>query len=216
MVLHDVIERAKDGFAIASSRSALPLRVQSTSPRGFGGRCFTIRIDKTAIESGNVMKVLPLLAALTLCSTLPTGSSANAQWTAQTADLTSYKARKKDIAPLGPRLAQIRQRAALTWEHLAAIIGVSRRAVHLWSAGGSITPANMEKITRLDERISEMVSRRPLAIRDRLFEIYEVASDRSIARTSRPQSGVMFTDSSLEGIGTSLGRKQAVVRPRQA
>lgn len=46
-------------------------------------------------------------------------------------------------------LKEVRERAGLTWDQIARLFGVSRRAVHLWAAGGRMTAANEETLMRV-------------------------------------------------------------------
>ena len=46
-------------------------------------------------------------------------------------------------------IAELRRRSGLTWEQLAHLFGVSRRALHFWASGKAMTPANAERLQRL-------------------------------------------------------------------
>lgn len=53
------------------------------------------------------------------------------------------------VAPLRHRphpAADLRLRSGLTWEQMAQIFGVSRRAVHFWVSGGRMTVENERKL----------------------------------------------------------------------
>lgn len=43
----------------------------------------------------------------------------------------------------------LRKESGLTWDQLARLFGVSRRAVHLWASGGRMNAANQELLTTL-------------------------------------------------------------------
>jgi DNA-binding transcriptional regulator YiaG len=43
----------------------------------------------------------------------------------------------------------LRDLSGLTWDQLARLFGVSRRALHLWASGGRMNAANQEQLTRL-------------------------------------------------------------------
>lgn len=43
----------------------------------------------------------------------------------------------------------LREKSGLTWDQLGRLLGVSRRAVHLWAAGGRINARHLELLTRL-------------------------------------------------------------------
>jgi transcriptional regulator with XRE-family HTH domain len=44
---------------------------------------------------------------------------------------------------------ELRDKSGLTWDQLGRLLGVSRRAVHLWAAGGRINARHLELLTRL-------------------------------------------------------------------
>jgi hypothetical protein len=45
-------------------------------------------------------------------------------------------------------LAEVRRLAGLTWEQIARLFGVTRRAVHSWASGGAMSAANDERLHR--------------------------------------------------------------------
>ena len=67
----------------------------------------------------------------------------------------------------------LRKESGLTWDQLARLFGVSRRAVHLWASGGRMNAANQELLTTLliavralagsspDERRAELLAPQP-------------------------------------------------------
>jgi hypothetical protein len=71
--------------------------------------------------------------------------------------------RLQDIAHTAPQpvhafavaemLRVIRRRTSLTWDHLASIFGVSRRSLHHWANGQTVTPENQHKVRTLHERV---------------------------------------------------------------
>lgn len=52
---------------------------------------------------------------------------------------------------LGPTstIRDLRELSGLTWEHLAKLFDVSRRALHLWDNGNAMTITNQEKLGRI-------------------------------------------------------------------
>ena len=66
-------------------------------------------------------------------------------------------------------LREIRTKSALTWEHLASIFSVSRRAVHHWARGNAVTAANRHKVKTLLERVRSMTGEEPFVIRSHLL-----------------------------------------------
>ena len=43
-------------------------------------------------------------------------------------------------------ISELRRISGLTWEHLAALFGVSRRSVHFWASGKPLNAANHERL----------------------------------------------------------------------
>jgi DNA-binding transcriptional regulator YiaG len=81
--------------------------------------------------------------------------------------------RKADPIPSSPAaraLAQIRQASDLTIEALAPLIGVSRRTLHNWFAGGEISQRNEERLRALAEAVGEIAAVEPETARERLME----------------------------------------------
>lgn len=69
--------------------------------------------------------------------------------------------------------------SGLTWDQLARYFGVSRRAVHLWAAGGRMSAANEEMLSRL------------VALVDSVRELDPAARRQAILRTG---SGLNIID----------------------
>jgi DNA-binding XRE family transcriptional regulator len=46
---------------------------------------------------------------------------------------------------------ELHAKSGLTWEQLGRLIGVSRRAVHLWAAGGRINARHLELVMQLHD-----------------------------------------------------------------
>lgn len=50
----------------------------------------------------------------------------------------------------------VHEASGLTWEQLGRVFGVSRRAVHLWAAGGRMNASNAEMLARLVSLLAEL------------------------------------------------------------
>jgi transcriptional regulator with XRE-family HTH domain len=61
---------------------------------------------------------------------------------------TLGKAQSAVEAP-GRKIAEARRLSGLTWEELAAVMGVTRRTLHLWANGRPIGAANQDRLSRL-------------------------------------------------------------------
>jgi DNA-binding transcriptional regulator YiaG len=49
----------------------------------------------------------------------------------------------------GAVIAELRRTSGLTWDQLARLCGVSRRSLHFWASGSTMTSANEEKLQRV-------------------------------------------------------------------
>jgi hypothetical protein len=72
--------------------------------------------------------------------------------------------------PAARSLARIKQASELTTEALAPLVGVSRRTLHLWLAGGQISQRNEERLRALAEAIEAIAAVAPETARARLME----------------------------------------------
>lgn len=61
---------------------------------------------------------------------------------------TLGKAQSAVEAP-GKKIAEARRLSGLTWEELSAVMGVTRRTLHLWANGRPIGAANEDRLSRL-------------------------------------------------------------------
>ncbi len=62
-------------------------------------------------------------------------------------------------------LAALRELSGLTWNQLARLFGVSRRAVHFWAEGRPLTPSHEEQLQRLLAVVQELDRGTPRANR---------------------------------------------------
>ena len=69
-----------------------------------------------------------------------------------------------------PTLKQIREASGLTIEAMAPLIGVSRRTLHGWLAGGQIGQRNEERLRALAEALEVIAATAPSPARERLME----------------------------------------------
>lgn len=74
-----------------------------------------------------------------------------------------------DLGDAASAVLEVRRISGLTWEQLASVLGVSRRAVHLWAAGRPLQPAN-EAVLRQVLTVVRLADReQPSATRRFLF-----------------------------------------------
>ena len=67
-------------------------------------------------------------------------------------------------------LARIRHASDLTIEAIAPLVGVSRRTVHNWFAGGNISQRNEERLRALAEAVEQIAAVEPATARERLMD----------------------------------------------
>jgi hypothetical protein len=70
---------------------------------------------------------------------------------------------------LALQLQQLKDSTGLTWSQLAALFGVTRRAVHFWARGGNITDDHLLRLQRLQEQLRSHVSDDPASTRTALM-----------------------------------------------
>jgi transcriptional regulator with XRE-family HTH domain len=63
----------------------------------------------------------------------------------------------------------LRSLSGLTWEQLAKLFGVSRRAVHLWASGGRMNSYHAELLRSVLSRVSAIVADTPAQRRERIL-----------------------------------------------
>lgn len=76
-------------------------------------------------------------------------------------------------AAVTPSVAQsvrdLREASGLTWEQLARIFGVSRRAVHNWANGGRMTVRHAEILSHISRLVADLPASDPASRRDLLL-----------------------------------------------
>lgn len=117
----------------------------------------TIRDDRTAFDStsagwmqqvrepvllGCMLAGLGTSSARALPLEIPPGVP---RATEQTSSGTSLA----EVEPAGVAIAELRRRSGLTWDQLARLFNVSRRALHFWASGKPMTPSNEEHLQRV-------------------------------------------------------------------
>ncbi len=95
------------------------------------------------------------------------------------------------------RVADLKGSSGLTWSQLAALFGVSRRAVHHWVQGGNMTAANVARLDALQLRLSEHMFASRTAARSWLFGLEPDGRSRYATWV-----GELTTPSAMERIGT--------------
>lgn len=82
-------------------------------------------------------------------------------------DRVPKQERRKTDAEL---VRSLRERSGLTWEILAKTLGVSRRSLHMWAAGATVTPAHRSVMNRFEELLDSFGPLSPAETKAKLFE----------------------------------------------
>jgi hypothetical protein len=78
---------------------------------------------------------------------------------------------RRVAAPSTAALVQeLHSKSGLTWDQLGRIFGVSRRAVHLWAAGGQINAKHLELLFNASATVSALKAESPAESKLMLFE----------------------------------------------
>ena len=73
------------------------------------------------------------------------------------------------LAPTAQRVRRLHDQSGLTWQQLARALGVSRRSIHAWAAGGRINARNMERLGRVEGVINGLSDPTAAGTRERLM-----------------------------------------------
>lgn len=76
-------------------------------------------------------------------------------------------AKVRDVSVL---VAELKTDSGLTADQLGRLLGVSRRSVHNWAAGATITPAREERVRALSDLVFSLPSKTPEERRARLLD----------------------------------------------
>lgn len=87
------------------------------------------------------------------------------------------------VSDAADKLRYLRDAAGVTWEQLAQGFGVSRRAIHLWAAGGRMSTANEATLRRIAENLAGMSKASSEDARNAMFSLLQ-AERRSHASAS--------------------------------
>lgn len=140
---------------------------------GYGGsRSSVLEVPRKGMET--VSGALPLSAAMD--SLLPCGEysvwrkgSVAIEFSGSQASGGSgakQKRRKTD----SELVRSLRERSGLTWEALAKTLGVSRRSLHMWAGGATVTPAHRSTMNRFEELLDSLGPLPPTEVKAKLFE----------------------------------------------
>ena len=67
------------------------------------------------------------------------------------------------------RVRQLKEDSGLTWDQLRRLLGVSRRAVHMWAGGGRINAQNEDRLVLVEQIVAALGGKTPADRRSRLL-----------------------------------------------
>jgi transcriptional regulator with XRE-family HTH domain len=109
-------------------------------------------------------------------------------------------------------IRRLRHESGLTWDQLARLFGVSRRAVHLWSTGGRLRAGNQELLSELIGLITTLPGSTPeekraalLAPRDDGGSIFDELRSRHASTEGDINRAPSVAARADQGEGTVLG-----------
>jgi hypothetical protein len=132
-----------------------------------------------------VQILLPMLAIYALSGPPTANTSVPASIPLQNVDATTYRgpiafglgdsgsAEFREVADpvqdLAPAIREVRDSVGLTWEQLALLFGVSRRAVHHWANGSKMTGKHAQRLGELRRAFAALPGTDPESRRAALF-----------------------------------------------
>lgn len=110
-------------------------------------------------------------------------------------------------------LSEIRRRTALTWDQLAKLFDVSRRAVHGWSAGQTLKPSHLERVQAVFDRLKTIKEGPTFKVRQALLAEQQGGSSSPSAHLERGEPILMSNPDSFSArIPTSKSSTMKIVR----
>jgi len=135
-------------------------------------------IQTGGLNGGSIpLKALVASASLLACASVPTqGVAVSSSKVSSTVAAPSFVAREQDVQLSGPEaLTEVRKRSALTWEQLASVLHVSRRAVHLWMSGQPMKLEHREALQTLLDRVRSMSNKSAFVVKQLLLKEHGIA-----------------------------------------
>jgi DNA-binding transcriptional regulator YiaG len=100
-----------------------------------------------------------------------------------------------DLSATALAVRRVRARTGLTWEELAKVLGVSRRAVHAWAAGGRLTHHHALRLRRVAEVLEAHDAGAPELTRAAVHAPTSAGTSlfQQLVRTTRPAARPAMT-----------------------
>ena len=96
------------------------------------------------------------------------------------------------MTPEMPGITQLHDRSGLTWEQLARMFGVSRRALHHWADGGRMTAAQQDLAVRLLRTVDSLGAADPAEARTALLAVDDSTGRSQVDRVRARQGSQRF------------------------
>lgn len=140
------------------------------------------RVSDSTSASGSMLRQIrePILVGLMLVVGVGTSSAQSlpAEMVSRThaAQQTTAGARVTQSERSGKAIAEVRRLSGLTWDQLARLFNVSRRAVHFWASGKAMTSGNEAHLQRLLAALRRIDRGSAGANRATLFTVHDDGS----------------------------------------
>lgn len=79
----------------------------------------------------------------------------------------------KSQASAADMITELRETTSFTWDQVSKMLGVSRRTVHLWAAGGNMAAHNEERLVNVLREVREIRNSNPGEERMKLLSLLD-------------------------------------------
>ena len=118
-------------------------------------------------------------------------------WATLTGYPLVFRISRPDLPSVSDRVEAFKYSSGLTWEQVARLFGVSKRAVMLWKAGGQMSAGHEERLALLLQRLSQAPTNDPVATRGWLLTVGKEGSapyQRWLSEVTRRPQPVAWID----------------------
>lgn len=135
-----------------------------TSPRVWAsGMVLTASLATTVLTNASVP---PGISSLTQQTSSPSTNVSRLSFWLDSSDTYESISALPDSSSI---VRQLHKNSGLTWEQLARLFSVSRRAIHLWASGGNMTASHLEILRDFARLVSRAPTATPGETRDWLY-----------------------------------------------
>jgi DNA-binding transcriptional regulator YiaG len=140
-------------------------------------------VERPSRQTPTIVMTAAFAASLVLCTSSNYPTNAEAEFRSQSGTGASYARLADNGTPTSSASAAsadlpestaslitaLRGESGLTWEQLARVFDVSRRAVHLWASGGKMNSHNQEVAVALYQEVRAISADSPSARRQQIL-----------------------------------------------